>query len=230
MGRWIRASHYPSFTLLLAGSSCQHFIGRDSISADKFGEIHGDQPSQNSFWCVKSAEAEYVFQNFHYVYVSFWGERQESREKLRVKQAALQLTHSGGGPLTLPMCHEAAASQQAQPPHGSSGNLCDSWAVCTFSSMKEDLLLQDSISTPTTRAEAAGSHTGYSSILWALSSSWPRVPDWFAPPSSCIHPSIFSSSLSHGHQAPAVDKRPQPAEIPTVGGHIIVRSLQIYIH
>ena len=28
---------------------------------------------------VSTAEAEYVFQNFHYVYVSFWGEQQEFR-------------------------------------------------------------------------------------------------------------------------------------------------------
>ena len=26
---------------------------------------------------VSTTKAEYVFQNFHYMYVSFWGERQE---------------------------------------------------------------------------------------------------------------------------------------------------------
>ena len=50
--------------------------------------------------------------------------------------AILQITHSGGDPLTLPMCHEAVASQQVQLPHGSSRNFSDSRAVCMLSSIK----------------------------------------------------------------------------------------------
>lgn len=71
-------SHYPSFTLLLlAGSSCQHFIGRTAyqqINLGKYMEISLPKILSG----VSTAEAEYVSE-FPLRVCFLWGERQEFR-------------------------------------------------------------------------------------------------------------------------------------------------------